>query len=321
MPTADWNDVLAQNKRFVAFVDILGYRSIVTDKGTSDESKAKRLYSAFENVGTAVLNTINDWKQPNPVMPGASATISAISFSDCFYFSSDKLGDLVAFVAHVFANTYGYYAKVYDDDPDCWVPYLRGAVADGWCLNFLDVSLLAKLKQSDGFRNPVGPAIVDAYSLSEVDPKLPGMRIVLSPSCAEALAGTEQQQPIRHRPVKWPSTSLNPQADGTIACDTLNLFPVEKQEHSLQTELWEVDWFTNVIGGNNVDCVDLLGKTHLQFEGEAKKHLGSTLKLARKATILANEPRLTETADEILEKLLEKQRPQGRLLSCLLRRR
>ena len=299
MPDVDWDDVVARNQKYVAFVDVLGYGSIVDDRAIAEASKAKRLYHIFENIGQAFMTAMTDWNTGQVL--GASAKIEAVSFSDCFYFTCPVLGDLVAFVAYLFSENFGYFEGVYEDDVDCWTPFLRGAVAEGWCLNFLDVSLSGKLAGQGDFRNPVGPAIAKAYRLSEKNPKLPGMGIVLDPACEAKLVGEQQEKPIRHRVVKWPSSAAYREAGGSIPCDTVNLLPVHRKYCVDGGSFWEVDWFSGVIRGRHSSCVGFLDKTHRQFE-DATKHYLRTVELAYKAALLRNENRLAEEALGILRR-------------------
>jgi len=302
---AEWEEITRNSKRYVAFVDVLGYGSIVGNKSTSDGIKAGQLHSVFEGLLVGVKDAMSDWTAGAQIRSGASATISAVSFSDCFYFSSDKLGDLVEFVATIFRGVFSYYEQSNWSNPALWMPYLRSGIASGWCLDFLDPTV-AHMTTAGGrsqFRNPVGPAIAAAYSLSEINPKLPGMRIVLSTECEKELRGDYSDTPLVHKTVRWPDKSLFP-LGGNAILDTFDLFPVSPQESSLwNQQLWEVDWLSPIVKTNlTSSCFNVLRGSERQFGPDAFKHLTATENLMEKSIILAGMEALRVELEAIRER-------------------
>jgi hypothetical protein len=212
--------LLAKSSRFVAFVDVLGYGSIVTGD-LSDESKFKRLHSLFEAFGVAFFTAVGDFNQD--LTPADPAYVHAVSFSDSLYLSCRELPSLLLFLEGLFSITYGFQEHTYRTDPDNWTPFIRAGIVFGWAVNFRDVSMRPLPDRSE-FRNPVGPAVADAYPLTEKTGRLRGMRCYLRRSLVEA-AGAKRINDPAHFELATPSGTLRflDVPLGDAACRTLDL--------------------------------------------------------------------------------------------------
>jgi len=255
--------LLAKSSRFVAFVDVLGYRSIVTGD-LSDESKFKRLHSLFEGFGVAFFTAVADFNQD--LTPADPTYVDTVSFSDSLYLSCKELPSLLLFLEGLFSVTYGFQEHTYRTDPDNWTPFIRAGIVFGWTVNFRDVSMRPMPDRSE-FRNPVGPAVADAYTFTEKTGRLRGMRCYLRRSLVEA-AGAKRINDPAHFELATPSRTLRllevPAGD---ACDkTLDLV--------------ELAWPIHAINGGNVSfykpLIDARGQC---TRSEAVKHYNGTVDL------------------------------------------
>ncbi|HOX44524.1 MAG TPA: hypothetical protein PK668_13060 [Myxococcota bacterium] len=156
---------IVQEKTYVAFADVLGYRSILLGSGIEkDYSRLKYLLDLWESLGQAI-------SAANGRIPG----VESVFFSDSFFLKSDDLGYLINFLVEVMVENYCYY-EITDDR---WMPWIRCGIAFDWMVEFKDLSVAGLLKDEKfAYRNPAGPAVANAYILSE---KLgfKGMRILL----------------------------------------------------------------------------------------------------------------------------------------------
>jgi hypothetical protein len=71
--------------------------------------------------------------------------------------------------------------------PETWVPWLRCGFGHGWILAVHDPTAARLAGEARGaFRNPAGPALLDAFRLSDSKAS-PGMRILMPRSMFDAL--------------------------------------------------------------------------------------------------------------------------------------
>jgi hypothetical protein len=175
--------LIENSRRYVAFLDVLGYGSLVRENATTDIQKLRRLSSMFEALGNAVDVAMDD----------NGDEVESISFSDSYYFACKNLVTLLEFLQQVFADAYTYQMS-YCGDPDGWIPFFRAGVVSGWAVSFRDITL-RKLEERSAFRNPVGPAVADAYELTEKRGGLSGWRCFLEESLLEGLSPTWVRAP------------------------------------------------------------------------------------------------------------------------------
>ncbi len=183
MTLGDSGEALIRNsERYIAFLDILGYRNLVCSNETTAIQKLSRLYSIFEALGNAV-----------EIAMGDIGEVEGISFSDSYYFASKNLVVILELLQQVFADAYTYQTT-YRDDRDCWIPFFRAGIVKGWAVSFRDTTI-RKLGDQVAFRNPVGPAVADAYELTEERGGLPGLRCFLEESLLDKLSPTWVETP------------------------------------------------------------------------------------------------------------------------------
>ncbi|MBI2842875.1 MAG: hypothetical protein HYX78_05690 [Armatimonadetes bacterium] len=238
----DNEEFLNTNSRFVAFMDVLGYYSLVSDT-IPDTRKMHRLYSLFENLGEAVCKALQDDHE---------RAVDALSFSDSYYFSSKDLPRLLSFLEQVFATAYGFQEWSYDKQPDNWVPFVRAGIVEGWAVSFRDATL-NRLPQPECFRNPVGPAVAESYKLTEDRGKLPGMRCFLERDLLSRCSPTYIADPPHYQIVSGESKLrlLDVPANDLRQCDL---------------QLVEVAWPCRVIASNNCSFHNPLAKCKAQFD-------------------------------------------------------
>jgi hypothetical protein len=163
-----------EKTRFVGFVDVLGYKAIVRDAPFTDAQRFHYLHSVFSALASSAHDIAHDFK-------GAIA-VRAVQFSDSFYFSSNSVVTLVAALANFFANVFTIYDHTFTapQQPEQqfpeWLPFLRGGIVSGWMFEGYDITLPTLADAAGTFRNPIGPAVANAYLLSE-ETDIEGMRL------------------------------------------------------------------------------------------------------------------------------------------------
>ena len=282
--------LLDGSRRHVAFIDVLGYKSIVT--GTlPDERKFRRLHALFETFGVAVFTGIADFNQNlSATDPGY---VHGVTFSDSLYLAAQDLPALLRFLEGMFATTYGFQEHTYDEDADSWVPFIRAGIAHGWVVNFRDVTM-NQLQGRGVFRNPVGPAVADAYVLTECTGKLPGMRCFMERRLLEGVDVKQVAAP-KHYLIETASRILR----------LLDVPPGDSKTENL--ELVELAWPCHVIDGDNCCFHKPLAAVRRQFEGgDAVKHYNGTVELFERTVEIVK--------DEVAKRVWDEQ--AGR--TCLL---
>lgn len=250
----DNGEFLSKNTRFVAYMDVVGYCSIV-EEDIVDIRKAHRLYSIFENVGMAILIALRE-----DMLDGTEGVVEAVHFSDCYYLSSKNLPRLLSFLERVFATTYGFQSMRYDRSRDDWIPFIRSGIVEGWAVSFRDPTL-NQLPQPDVFRNPVGPAVAESYLLTEERAKLPGMRCFLERTLLSQCSPAQLADP--------------PHCRVTSGERTLRFLDVPADDVSeAGLDLVELAWPCAVISSDNCSFLSPLVKCKEQFYVGAKEKQG-----------------------------------------------
>lgn len=265
--SSDIDGLLAKSNRFVAFLDVLGYKSVLSEP-IQEDRRFRLLYSLCENLGVAVETALSD-----SIHAGA---VDAVSFSDSYYFSGKDLSRLLHFLEHVFQNAYAFQSSTYDREPDSWIPFIRAGVVEGWAVSFRDATL-TKLPRREVFRNPVGPAVAAAYQLTEKRGKLPGMRCFLESTLLDRCSPTKVAEPPHYRVT----------ADGW----EMRLLDVPVSDlHKPDLRLVELAWPCRVIAADNCGFLDPIIKSREQFSfGEEPdqqrrdEHYNATIDLFRRS--------------------------------------
>lgn len=274
--------VLDRNRRYVAFIDVLGYRSIVSST-LPEASKFARLHSLFEALGVAVETSSADCNRN--LSPAAPEYIHGVGFSDSFYFAVQDLPALLRFLESLFAVTYGFQQHTYDKETGSWVPFIRAGVAYGWVVNFRDVTM-TPLPDFAIFRNPIGPAVAEAYVLTERTGRLPGMRCFMSRSLLEGAEAKQVANP-KHYQIETPLRKLR----------LLDVPPGDSAIKNL--DLLEVAWPCRVIDSDNCSFHEPLSAVRYQFGGEdAFKHYNGTVELFERSIAICEDSVAKQVWDE-----------------------
>lgn len=162
-------------KKYCAFIDVLGYKSIVSDLTRTEEEKVKILMSIYENIAFHLRDTIIEINQV------INNEIFIKSFSDCFYLESSNLLGLLYSIKQVFKKTFGLYSNITDGSE--YTPLIRGGIVKDWTVRFKD---LASFVNNQEGTNPVGLGVARAYWTSEKS-NLSGMRVIISPEVTKDL--------------------------------------------------------------------------------------------------------------------------------------
>jgi hypothetical protein len=141
-----------------------------------------------------------------------------------------------------------------------WLPFLRGGIVKGSMAEVLDISAPHPVRSKDVFRNPIGPAVAQAYLLSEQS-GIEGMRLMITEPVrdgfireVEELAAVEQLRTFATRltPIPW---------NNVPDCGTV----------------YEVPWFELFLMSNNHPSgFNSLIAAEQQFQPSALKHYRGT---------------------------------------------
>lgn len=263
-----------EEPRYVGFVDLLGYKSIALGDTLSDPERYSYLISIFKNLAGCALG-----------IPQSFPDLRDVQFSDSFYFSSRSALTIVAAMAKFFGDVFGFYSEVFSEPPPDgqafreWLPFLRGAIVNGWMFEGFDITLPSLQNPTDSFRNPIGPAIAAAYVLSE-NSGVEGMRLVVSRPTSEGFTRELQQAP--------PS----------VARDVWSkLAPLPFEPESQRGQMYEVPWFECCLSsGVTPRTFDHLIDAERQFGFESMKHYRGTWDSILRAPGMTDEPELQRLA-------------------------
>jgi hypothetical protein len=115
-------------RRYVGFVDLLGYKAIALEGDLTPAQRCNYLLSVFEALAQAAHDAAIDLAFPYP--------LRRVQFSDAFYFSSLSAVAVVVTMARFFETAYTMYEGTIDQLEGGafrdWQPFLRGAIAYNW---------------------------------------------------------------------------------------------------------------------------------------------------------------------------------------------
>jgi len=271
-----------EQPRFVGFVDVLGYKAIVQSSTFTDAQRFHYLHSIFSALAVSAHDIAHDFK-------GAIA-VRAVQFSDCFYFSSESAVTLVTALAQFFANVFTIYDHTFTAPKPTgtttfpeWLPLLRGGIVHGWMFEGYDITLPQLQDQADSFRNPIGPAVANAYLLSE-DTNLEGMRLATTRIVRDRFVAELASIP-RHSQLGILATPLTP------------LF---LKEHKDFGEMFEVPWFESRLQTDNtLGTYETLIAAERQFVPAVMKHYRGTWDAILRTSSLARNDVLRNRASDI----------------------
>ncbi len=166
---------MGEEIRYCAFIDLLGYGSLVLDEVTTTQHKLKMLNSIYTSLATQFMLVIND------VNKQYENKIYIRSFSDSFYLDCAAAEPLLVAVKTVYDYVFGFYSNFLEIEER--TPLLRCGIVKDWLIKFNDIGAMVSGTKE---LNPIGPAVARAYNTSEKS-GLSGMRVIISPEVLEDL--------------------------------------------------------------------------------------------------------------------------------------
>lgn len=256
--------------KYCAYIDVLGYGSLVGDSNLSDDQKQHLLNSIYTNLATQFSMAIMD------VNRHSNSKVYMRSFSDCFYLDCSEIEPLLFAVEDVFSNCFGFYSNFTEDEER--TPFLRCGIVKDWLIKFRDFGAIAMGTKE---LNPVGMAVARAYNVSEKS-GLSGMQVILSPEVIADLDVLQVSLPnypcfikqfVRYGnvPIKYYFKHITSNERGA-ACDLYTLL-----------------WCYSRLNSHAYECVDLLRKVKRNFGGEAIRHFHKTVDLFIDTHLLADD--------------------------------
>lgn len=150
--------------RTFAFVDVLGYGSVVSGTLFTDVERIRHIVALWESLHTSVVTA----KQLYPY-------VDTVLFSDSLYIAHVDPLVVAGFVGSLYADVATYYSG----SPSEWMPWLRAGIAMGWAIDVRDPTVPFSAPDPTAcYRNPVGPGPTRAYYLAEKT-GLKGARILV----------------------------------------------------------------------------------------------------------------------------------------------
>ena len=189
-------------QRAIAFLDLLGFRDLVT-------SDAELSLELLKNYSASVRDYLDAWSEDR-----ASSSIDFfVPMSDSLVIVSNDCDELVRFVARLVCECYRYTSHVQNAPQEWPITLFRGAIAYGSCLPVKQTAIYKK--QRTAVWNFVGAAFVDAV---KAEPSGKGPRVFCTAEVAARLAG---DHPLIARQgssveVLWPAVAIygdTPNAD------------------------------------------------------------------------------------------------------------
>jgi hypothetical protein len=278
-----------EQPRFCGFVDVLGYKAIVRDAPFTDAQRFHYLHSIFSSLAVSAYDIAHDF--------AGAITVRAVQFSDCFYFSSESAVTLVAALANFFANVFTFYDHTFNEPapaggfPD-WLPFLRGGIVHDWMLEGLNITLPELHDPADRFCNPIGPAVANAYLLSEAT-DLEGMRLATT-------------QFVRDRFVEE-MPDIPPYPQGQLGLVAAKLTPIFMKQHKDYGDIYEVPWFeSRLMTDNTLGTFNTLIAAERQFVPKVMKHYRGTWDAILRTPSLAHNDVLRNRAAEIRQDVVSR---------------
>ncbi|WP_126247812.1 hypothetical protein [Chitinophaga rhizosphaerae] len=253
--------------RYCAFIDVLGYKVIVTDDKTTLEQKARTLQSIYENLATQFiwgighLNTQYEDK------------VYVRSFSDCFYLDCASIEPLLVAVGQIFTSTFNFYSNFKPEEET--TPFLRCGIVKDWVIKFKDIGSMVN---GTNELNPVGLAVARAYLTSEKS-KLSGMRVIVSPEVINDLQAVRNTIPefsyftkdIREYNVSLP----------------YYFKPININEKGEPSELYEMLWPVNYVNDHADTVISVLQGIRPTIPKDEQRHLIKTAQMFADSYLLS----------------------------------
>lgn len=157
-----------------AFIDVLGYRNIVTSNKYSDKKKIEILSDIYLNL-FAISANLKEFRR------NTNRGLFMKSFSDSAYIQSSNTIDVLYSCYRIFNNTLDHHQNNISHK---YTPLLRCGIAKDWTLKIMDTAALMcnsidDIRKNDSLKNIIGLGVAKAYETGE-ESKLSGMRIIIS---------------------------------------------------------------------------------------------------------------------------------------------
>jgi len=255
-------------KKYCAFIDVLGYGSIVCNKEKTVTQIINQLESLFTNIATSISDALKD----NNTL--GLNTITMRSFSDSCYFHCDKPEPLIFLLSRIFNGTFNMYSDFSNIEET--TPLLRAGIVKDWIADFNDIGSII-----NGYvlKNPVGLGVARAYYTSEKS-ELSGMRIIIDKEVFNDLSVCEINQPLN--------------------CFRFNIngFPfyvkhIDKNRKNENCDLYELIWAYEGMNSCTYEYVDILEKLVASNKksdtwGDVKRHYQDTAKVILDGLLLTD---------------------------------
>jgi hypothetical protein len=166
---------LQEEMKYCVFLDLLGYRSIVTSNKFTLLEKIKILDDIYRNM----FNIAFSKKQISHLI---KEDFFIKSFSDCVYMETKDPVLLLYTIHTIFNFAFGFGSNF--SETEQYRPLLRCGIVKDWTLRLMDIGSLSrqpldKMFGNHEFQNPVGLGVARAFETSEKS-NVSGMRIIIS---------------------------------------------------------------------------------------------------------------------------------------------
>lgn len=296
--------------KYCAFIDVLGYKNLVTSDKLSTDQKVVFLEDIYQNLFTTSF-AIKQLKR------FTEEGLFIKSFSDCYYLEADNIKLLLYAVYTIHNLTFGYYGAM-PAPVKKYRPLLRSGVVRDWVTRVMDIGSLARqqpdeMAGKEEFQNPVGLGVARAYLTAEKS-KLSGMRIIISAEIMQVLP-TKKFESVAFTCFYLDCADY--MTDQVTRTDTrLFLIPINVNECQEPVDQYELCWPVFHYSYNNKasdidNHIRELWNRAWQFDDTSKRHLTQTAVLMDKSwqITLAIHPELyskeeQETYSHMIQSLL-----------------
>ncbi|MBN2776527.1 MAG: hypothetical protein JXR36_02725 [Bacteroidales bacterium] len=255
--------------KYCAFIDVLGYKSIVLDSNRSFAQKANILNSIYSSLATQFLTYVTENNQGKK---HSNEEVFMKSFSDCFYLESYSIGNLLKVIKQIFSNTFTFYSGFSEKEE--YTPFIRCGIVKDWSIRFNDISSMINGDKNNNL-NPIGAGISRAYLTSETT-NISGMRIIISDEVISDLKIIKENAGFDY----LYDIQLNKELNQEII-----FFPISINEKGETINLYELSWVD--FQSCTFSEIEQLKSFKANFKGNSIRHWNKTIELFYKALILA----------------------------------
>jgi len=286
-----------------AFIDVLGYSSIVTSTKLKTLKKLQILESIYRNLQDSIsFATIKPIQKIN-----SNHKLFLKSFSDSVFIQSDNAYTVLFCIYRIFAIFFGHFANFTHEEHHRAL--LRAGIVIDWTHKILDISSLTRhpfgiMAENEDFQNLIGLGVARAYYTSE-ESHLSGMRIIISPEVLQSFELIPVNE-VSFECYYIQESNLLIDSDIFEDVSKTNLFilPIRKNERGDIVNLYELCW-PSYKSSNDYDCdiftfikEILLLESQYKIE-EHKRHLIKTAELIYKSFEISRKFYKTEFTTDV----------------------